>query len=115
MSGDVTIIFEGPVDFFGKRDNVESLLDEVMGHLTLYDVIDPSVSETYDDGDNVVIMEFVMEVDTAAPEDAIGLAMVAIRSAFHAAGLGTPGWDDLISHMRRTVSASTEGNQLTDA
>lgn len=109
----VTINLEGPADDLGGRKTIEGLLDQMMEQLLLC-VTDPSVSESYHD-DGTVSLEFAMEVEAAAPDEAVVAAMSALRSSLHGLGAATPGWEDLIRQMRSDVRAITQDDDLVDA
>jgi hypothetical protein len=114
MSGHHVIVeFEGPVTVFGKREHIEGLADDIMDHLIACGTIDPDVSETYDRLDENVKLEISLTSPIDDPADAVSDAMSAVRSAFHAAEVGTPGWERVIAAMRSTVSSSSDGNFAT--
>lgn len=112
MSHSVTIRLEGPIEDLGTREEIEALMDRIMEDL-LDCVIDPTVSESYQD--ETVSLEFCMEVPDDTPEAAITTAMSALRSSLHGAGAHTPGWEELISQMRSDVRATSEDSGLVDA
>lgn len=107
---DITLTMEGRVDVFGKHEVIESIADEMMGHLLACDVIVPSISEAYDDSEEHVRLEITMSGPLTDPAEAVRYTMTAVRSAFHAANVGTPGWEDLIARLRHTISASSDGD-----
>lgn len=108
------IELRGPIAPFGKRENIEQLLDQTMEHLLTCDVIDPSVAESYLSDDDVS-MEFSMYVEADKPEDAVLIAMSALRASLHVAGAGTPGWEELVREMRSEVRATSDDDGLVDA
>lgn len=93
---------------------MESLLDEVMDHLLVCDVIDPSVSESYGPADEVRI-EFRMQVATDEPDEAVVTAMASLRAGLHARGAQTPGWEQIISRMRKDIRATSTDDDLVEA
>lgn len=109
---DICLTLEGPVAVFEKREVIEALADDMMEHLLACGMLDPSISEAYSENEEFVTLEFSMAVEEQDPAAAVSKAMSAIRSAFHTANVSTPGWEAMISHMRHTVSASSDGDLL---
>lgn len=58
-------------------------------------------------------LTFSMAVDADSQVDALAAAMSAARTALHAAGGGTPGWEDHYKMARQTIDA--ESNEAVDA
>jgi hypothetical protein len=87
-----TVSMAGPVDDVDSlADHVDSVVEELHNldeqNRSLLDVgvgLDASVRE----------VEIDMTVEADTPEDAAKLALALTRCAIHAAGGGTPGWDN---------------------
>ncbi|HEX6756036.1 MAG TPA: hypothetical protein VF109_08830 [Mycobacteriales bacterium] len=77
---------ETPAEIGGA---VEAMTDELAGLDAAHpDLLDWSVGLAGD------VVEVDLTVDAGTPEAAAALAVGAVRTAIHAAGGGTPGWED---------------------
>lgn len=104
----VGVHLEGTIQRDGEDDlAIEALLDATMEHLMLLDVSDPAVSASVTN--NRIVVELV--VDATSFSDALAKAETALRTAHHAAGMGTPGWAQHAS-IFDLASATTERRDL---
>lgn len=108
-SVELAMFLDQPIDA-----DIEAHLDDVADAFADIADVDGDV------GVNVATgrVDLCMTLAAESPADAIGKAISAARTAIHAAGGGTPGWDDLLQKVldneefRSTVAPSELSSRL---
>lgn len=85
----------------GSRDEMEELFEPLADALyDLTNVIDADLGANLDRGQ----FDFTMAVDADDEVAALQAGIAAVRSAVHATGGGTPGWEQHFETIRQVVS-----------
>lgn len=93
-------------------DTLDTLSDAIQDELLeLEGVIDPDLGITLRTGE--IHLRTCVEAET--PEQAIGQASGAFRSALHAAGIGTPGWEDDLTEKYEVEEVAWQVEKVSDA
>ncbi|KJE24863.1 hypothetical protein FF36_00870 [Frankia torreyi] len=98
--GLVELTVTGPIGDFETR--TDQLMDAL---LTLEDLIDPDIGGNLTEGR----MDITMTIEADTIPDAAYKSLCAVRTAIHAVGGATPGWERLIQKM------TAEARQPADA
>ncbi len=98
--GLVELTVTSPIADF--ETHTDQLMDAL---LALEDLIDPDVGGSLAEGR----MDITMTIEADTIPDAAYKSLAAVRTAIHAAGGVTPGWEHLIQKM------TAEARQLADA
>jgi hypothetical protein len=85
-----------PDDLDARSDALQEELDK-LGH-----IVDPELLVNLRTGE--IIAEMIVEADDMM--EATSIAVCALRTAFHAIGENTPGWERLLDEVRTKVEAT---------
>ncbi len=84
-----------PVQVSGYRGDLGDSIDLVIQQLAKLDVCNGALLDYSADSDATDdTAEFAVTVEASGLEDALSIGLSCIRSAIHAAGAATHGWDD---------------------
>jgi hypothetical protein len=70
-------------------EELAAVLDAVMEQLVQHDAVDPDIGADLGAG----TAEISVTVEGDEPVEVFGGALALVRTAVHAAGIGTPGWE----------------------
>ncbi len=90
------ILYCGPLDDFDEQ--TDQLMDALMD---LHDITDPDIAVSLTEG--IIDVSMIVEVD--AFDEAANKSRSAVRSAIHAIGGWTPGWDGQVREAKVLTDA----------